>query len=343
MKTLVNLAIVGAGKAGANHAAAFAACGRARITRVVSRTAESARKLAEAVSTPEYGDRLEDVLEDPRIDAVVVASPDKYHHGQAAAALRKGKHVLVEKPMCRSAEEARDMIAAARETGALLMVGFVERFNHPFAEAIRRIDEGEIGRPVMILARRCHTKAVVRGRSWLNDEETGGVLSYAGTHNIDLVCRLMGSRPKRVYCESGKLVLPREQNFTDCAVMTFLFENGGIAALYESFGYPDTLPSNVDRSIEVLGDRGSLKIDMMDQPLTVYSGAAPVLIDSVTWPVTGGQIGGAIVEQARRFVSCILDGTQVPTPGETGLEAILIAAAAREAARTGRAVDIEGF
>jgi predicted dehydrogenase len=340
MKTLINIAIVGAGKAGTAHAGAFAVCGRARVVRVVSGSAESAGKLAEAAAVPRCGDRFEDVLEDPEVDAVVVASPDKFHHPQAAAALRKGKHVLVEKPMCRTEDEARDMIAAAREGGAVLMAGFVERFNHPFAEAIRRIDAGEIGRPVMILARRCHTKAVVRGRSWLNDEETGGVLSYAGTHNIDLICRLMGSRPRRVYCESGRLVLPREQNFTDCAVMTFLFENGGIAALYESFAYPDSLPSNVDRSVEVLGDKGSLKVDMMDQPLTLNSGPAPALVDSTTWPSVGGRPAGAVVEQARVFVSCILDGTPVPSSGEDGLRAIRIAAAAREAARTGRAVDI---
>jgi predicted dehydrogenase len=194
----------------------------------------------------------------------------------------------------------------------------------------------------MILARRCHTKAVVRGRAWLNDEQTGGVLSYAGTHNIDLTCTLMGSRPKRVYCESGRLVLPKEQNFTDSAVMTFLFENGGIASLYESFAYPDSLPANVDRSIEVLGDRGALKIDLMDQPLKVYGEAgAPLGVDSVTWPLVGERIGGAIFEQARHFLSCIRNRTEVLTPGEDGLEAIKIAAAAREAARTGVAREIE--
>lgn len=341
MKDTVNIAIVGAGKAGAAHAAAFSVCGRAKVVRIASRTEESARRLAETLPGADYGASPEDVLEDPRVDAVVIASPDKFHHPQALAALRRGRHVLVEKPMCRTTGEARELIDAARRAGVVLQAGFVERFNHPFAEAKRRIDSGEIGRPVMILARRCHTKAVVRGRSWLNDEETGGVLSYAGTHNIDLVCWLMGSRPKRVYCESGRLVLPREQNFTDCAVMTFLFENGGIAALYESFAYPDSLPQNVDRSIEVLGDGGSLKIDMLDQPLTLYSGAAPALCDSITWPFMNGRAGGAVVEQARHFVSCVLDGTPVLTPGGTGLDAIRVAAAAAEAARTGIARTID--
>ena len=160
----LHIAIVGAGKAGTIHAGAFSGCGRAEVVRVVSRTRESARKLAETLPGAAYGTGLDEALDDPRVGAVVVASLDRFHHPQAAAALRRGKHVLVEKPMCRTGEEARDLIAAAREAGVVLMAGFVERFNHPFAEAKRRIDAGEIGRPVMILARRCHGKAVVRGR-----------------------------------------------------------------------------------------------------------------------------------------------------------------------------------
>lgn len=336
----LKIAVVGAGKAGAAHGAAFCACGRAEVVRVVSRTRESARRLAEALPGASYGTDLDEALEDPRVDALVVASPDALHHPQTLAALKKGKHVLVEKPMCRTEGEAREMIAAARDGGLVLMAGFVERFNHPFAEAKRRILAGEIGRPVMILARRCHGKAVVRGRDWLNDGETGGVLSYAGTHNIDLIRWFMDSPVRRVYSESGRLVLPPEQRFTDCAVMTFLFANGGIAALYESFAYPDNLPQNVDRSIEILGEAGCIKVDMLDQPLVVYGSGNPVLGDSVTWPHFGGIIGGAVLNQARSFAACVLDGLPVPTPGEAGLEAVRIAAAAAEAARTGRAVEL---
>ena len=123
----LHIAIVGAGKAGTIHAGAFSGCGRAEVVRVVSRTRESARKLAETLPGAAYGTGLDEALDDPRVGAVVVASPDRFHHPQAAAALRRGKHVLVEKPMCRTGEEARDLIAAAREAGVVLMAGFVER------------------------------------------------------------------------------------------------------------------------------------------------------------------------------------------------------------------------
>jgi len=337
MNDTVNIAVVGAGKAGTGHALAFSGCPGARVVRIMSRTVESARRLARLCGAEATGTDLDEVCRDPGVDAVVVASPDRFHHGQVVAAARAGKHVLCEKPMCRDEADAVEMIRAAREAGVVLMVGLVERFNHPYSEAKRRIEAGEIGRPAMILARRCHRSSVIRGRGWVNDEETGGVLNYAGTHNIDLVCWLMGSEPARVYSESGRLVLDREQRFTDSVVMTIRFDGGGIGCLYESFGYPDAYPSSVDRSLEVLGDSGVLQVDLMSQPLTVITGRHVERADSLTWPLRGDRIGGAIRAQAEHFVACILEGGPVLTSGEAGLLSIRVASAAARAAETGQA------
>jgi len=339
MDTPLGIAIVGAGKAGTNLAQAFAACPGAAVVRVVSRTDASARRLAEALGIDRCGTRLDEALADADVHAVVVATPDKLHAEQAIAAARAGRHVLCEKPMCRTEAEAEAMTAAASDAGVTLMVGFVERWNQPCVEAKARIDAGEIGTPVMILARRCHPKALVRGRDWLNDDETGGVLNYAGTHNIDLVCWLMADQPERVYAEMGQLVL-EGRNFTDCVVMTFRFARGGIATLYESFAYPHPYPHGVDRSVEVLGTEGALMVDFMRQPLAVHASEGYKLADSVTWPRRGAQLGGAIAAEAEHFVRAIREGTPVQTPGETGLLTIRLANAAREACRTGRAVSV---
>ena len=340
MKTPLGIAVIGAGKAGTNLSHALATCPDAAVVRIVSRTEASARRLADALGIDRFGTDLAEALADPAVDAVIVATPDKFHCEHAVAAARAGKHVLCEKPMCRSEAEAEQMIAAAADAGVKLMIGFTERYNQPCAEAKARIDAGEIGTPVMIHARRCHPKALVRSRDWLTDAETGGVLNYAGTHNIDLVCWLMGRRPVRVYAEMGQLVLDKTQSFTDCAVMTFLFEHGGIATLYESFAYPEPYPHGVDRSIEVLGTTGCLLVDLMRQPLTLHTPDGARLADSCTWPRMNGQLGGAIVAEATHFVRAVLDDTPVLTPGETGLLTIRIANAAREAATTGRAVAV---
>ena len=339
MSDSLGIAIVGAGKAGTNLGLAVRACPDAEVVRVMSRTSTSAKKLASAVGAKRYGIDLHQVLADGEVAAVMIATPDKFHCEQTVAAVRAGKHVLCEKPMCRSVPEAEAMIRAAEEARVTLMIGFAERFNQPCLEAKRRIDAGEIGRPVMILARRCHPKSLVRGRDWLNDNETGGILNYAGTHNIDLICWFMNSKPIRVFAEMGQLVL-KGQNFTDCAVMTFRFENDGVATLYESFAYPDPYPHSVDRSIEILGTQGSLTVDLMRQPLGVHAKEGYQIADAITWPTISGEMGGAILAEVRHFVLSIREHKPVMTPGETGLRATRLAEAACEAFRTGRAVSV---
>jgi predicted dehydrogenase len=217
------------------------------------------------------------------------------------------------------------------------MVGFTDRFNQPCLEAKKRIEGGEIGAPRMILARRCHPRSVVRGRKWLNDRETGGVLNYAGTHNIDLICWYMGGSPERVHGEMGQLVLGG-QDFTDCAVMTFKFPDGGIAVLYETFAYPENYPHGVDRSLEIMGEKGVMRIDLMSQPLQIHTASGYAVADSLTWPQGSHGLEGALRAEVEHFLNCIREGTAPLTGGEQGLLAIRIAEAARQASESGHAV-----
>jgi myo-inositol 2-dehydrogenase/D-chiro-inositol 1-dehydrogenase/scyllo-inositol 2-dehydrogenase (NAD+) len=334
----IGIGIVGAGKAGSNFAQVLLGLHeQARIIGFCTAHAETAREAADRFEARVGTDDLAQLLGKKDVDAVIVASPDRYHCEQVVAAAQAGKHVLCEKPMCRNVDEAERMIAACRDSGVILMVGFTDRFNQPCLEAKRRIDAGEIGDPRMILARRCHPRSVVRGRRWLNDGETEGVLNYAGTHNIDLICWYMGGAPERVHGEMGQLILTG-QDFTDCAVMTFKFPDGGIAALYETFAYPENYPHGVDRSIEILGDRGVIKIDLMSQPLMIHTAEGYALGDSLTWPRSNRGLDGALRAEVEHFLDCIREGTKPMTGGEEGNLAIRIAAAARRASESGQSV-----
>lgn len=335
----IGIGIVGGGKAGRNFALAIRCCADAEVRAFCTRYEASAREAAEFCGAPGWTADYEVLLNDPEIQAIIVASPDEFHCEHTVRATRAGKHVLCEKPMCRSLEEADRMIREARENGVILMVGFTERYSHPCAEARRRIDAGEIGTPRMVLARRCHPLSVVRDRDWLNDEATGGVLNYAGPHNIDLICWFMGGAPTRVYAEMGQLVL-KDRDFTDCAVMTFRFPNGSIAALYETFAYPGAYPHGVDRNIEVLGETGVLHIDFMSQPLKAFTGSGYQVADSITWPMGENGIQGTLLAEVEHFAGCVKEGRAPLTTGEDGKLAIRIALAARKAADTGRAIRI---
>lgn len=331
----IRIAIVGAGKSGDTHAQAFSQFDEIIIERAMSNTDERLKQFASKYSIPKYSLDYNDVVRDATIDAVIIASPDKYHYEQVLAAIKAGKHVLCEKPLCRTAAEAEHLVEEAEKAGIVFMVGFVERFNHPFYEAKLRIQRGEIGKPSMILLRRCHKKNIVRGRKWLNDQETGGVLFYTGTHNIDLMCWLMDSEPHRIFCESGQLIMDKSQNFTDSVVVTVQFKNGAIGALYESFGYPDAFPFGADRSVEIIGNAGCLKVDIMQQPLTIYTDSTTQLVDSLVGPRILNRGTGAWVEQARNFIDGISKGQAVSASGKAGLLSIKIAELADRAFRTG--------
>jgi predicted dehydrogenase len=334
----IGIGIVGAGKAGSNFARTLQGLSeRVRLIGFCTAHRNTARQAARSFEAQVGTADLSELLDRADVEAVIVASPDRYHCEQVIAAAEAGKHVLCEKPMCRNVEEAERMIAACRNNGVALMVGFTDRFNQPCLEAKRRIDAGEIGAPRMILARRCHPRSVVRGRRWLNDRETGGVLNYAGTHNIDLICWYMGGAPERVYGEMGQLIL-EGQDFTDCAVMTFKFPNGGIAALYETFAYPENYPHGVDRSVEILGDRGVIKIDLMSQPLAIHTAEGYSLADSLTWPQSSRGLDGALRAEVEHFLDCIHEGRAPMTGGEEGMLAIRIASAARRASESGQSV-----
>ncbi|MBT3377023.1 MAG: Gfo/Idh/MocA family oxidoreductase [Lentisphaerae bacterium] len=335
MAETLRVALAGAGKAGSLLARAFHHHPRAAVTRICSGSDASARVLAGELGVHDFGSMYSDVAADPAVDAVVVASPNAFHCEQTVSALRAGKHVYCEKPMANSVAEAETMLAAASESGRTLMLGFTERFNQPVLEAKSRIEQGEIGQPVMLLARRCHPKFIVRGRSWLNDRETGGVINYVGTHNLDLVCWLLDSQPERIYAETGRLVLPPEQEFTDSAVMTLRFRNGAIATLYESFGYPDPYPAGCDRSLEILGTKGAMTIDLMRQPLSVFSPTGTSVGDAVTWPWSAGPPEGAVAAIVDHFVEAVLDSKPVLTSGAAGMQAMVLATAASRAGATG--------
>ena len=135
----IGIGIIGAGKAGRNFALALKDSKEARIIDFCTCHERTAREAAQKFGASRWTDDLSGLLRDPEVDAVIVASPDEYHCEQVVDAAQAGKHVLCEKPMCRTVEEADRMIAAAEKNGVVLMVGFTDRFNQPCLEAKKRI------------------------------------------------------------------------------------------------------------------------------------------------------------------------------------------------------------
>lgn len=183
---------------------------------------------------------VEDLCTDPAVEAVYVASPHQFHVRHVGLAAAAGRHVLVEKPMALTLEDARAMIAAAEQGGIQLVVGHSHGFDAPYLRTRALIDSGAYGRVRMINALN-FTDFLYRPRrpEELVTAEGGGAVFSQAPHQIEIVRLLGGGRVSRVRAATGIWDAARP---TEGAYSAFLtFEDGTFASLtYSGYGHFDT-------------------------------------------------------------------------------------------------------
>jgi phthalate 4,5-cis-dihydrodiol dehydrogenase len=191
---------------------------------------------------------------DPTVEAVYVATPHQHHAEHAIAAASHGKHVLVEKPMALTLEEASAMIAAAEEAGVFIVVGHSHSFDAPVLRAREIISGGSLGRVRMITAMN-FTDFLYRPRraEELDTASGGGVLFSQAAHQVDIVRLLGGGRVKSVRTAAGAWDPRRPTEGAYSSLLTF--EDGAFAALtYSGYGHFDA-----DELCDWVGETGRVK------------------------------------------------------------------------------------
>jgi myo-inositol 2-dehydrogenase/D-chiro-inositol 1-dehydrogenase/scyllo-inositol 2-dehydrogenase (NAD+) len=304
--------LVGAGRAGANHASHLTS-----VAGVFDSDAEAARTLAERHGVTAYAS-LEAGLE--AADAVVISTPTFTHCELALAALRAGRHVLCEKPMALDEAECEAMIAAAREAGVVLQIGFMRRFQPEFAEARRRIEAGDIGEPMVL-------KSLTRGPGlpppWAWEiERSNGMLAEVNSHDFDSVRWLAGSDIVRVYAETanhkGAARGVDAEGFYDNAVVALRFASGAIGTIDGTcpadYGYDARMEIVGSEGLLVIGDvRGQALLEVRDRDVGVV---APT---HRTWP---DRFEAGYRAQMRAFLEAAQTGSAPAVSGEDGLAAV---------------------
>lgn len=202
--------------------------------------------------------RYEDILEDPDIDAVYIATPPGSHAFYALEAARHGKAVYVEKPMARTVEEAQTMVRACRDAGVPLFVAYYRRGQPRFLKAKELIESGALGevRSFQYLFA-CPVPGEDPARPWLLSREFagGGLLYDIGSHMIDSIIFLLGE-PVEVLGRSNNLSRARDTDDLSSALMRFA--SGVQGTLQLSFNAAQT----IDR-LWISGSRGSLTLSIM--------------------------------------------------------------------------------
>jgi phthalate 4,5-cis-dihydrodiol dehydrogenase len=167
-------------------------------------------------------DSVENLCADASVEVVYIATPHQLHARHAIAAAKRGKHVLVEKPMALTLEDCRAMIAAARDAGVYLIVGHSHSFDAPIQRARQIIQSGALGRVRMISALN-YTDFLYRPRrpEELDTAAGGGVVFNQAAHQVDIVRLLAGSRVRSVRAMTGAWDAARPTEGAYSALLTF--------------------------------------------------------------------------------------------------------------------------
>src|SRR5690242_12380102 len=191
----LNIGVIGLGAIGQKHCSAIAVLERAKLCAVADINEKVLSSTAAQYSATPYAD-VKELLKHPGLDAVVVATPDDLHRDACVLAAQAGKHVLVEKPIATTEEDAQAIIDAAETAGVKLMVGFTLRFSLHYMQARKAASDGTLGDLVSIYARRENVISQpdrLKGRC--------GVLMFLGPHDFDALRWIVGSEPVSIYTQ----------------------------------------------------------------------------------------------------------------------------------------------
>ncbi len=333
MAALVNVGVIGLGRMGQLYARILATQISGARLFAVSEVSEQARQqfAGQYDVSRVFADPYE-LLSQPELEAVVIATPTSTHHDLVMAAARAGKAIFCEKPLALDPKENVVMIAEAEKAGVPLQVGFMRRFDAGYRRAKKLIDEGQIGTPVTF-------KSLSRDpfcppKNYLDPKQNGGLIIDMGIHDFDLARWLMGSEVERVSGEGTTLVcedLKAAGDF-DNAVVIMRFVNGALGHVEASrnafYGY--------DIRTEVLGSEGAVMIGAQQHTpvlLLTRSGAQHDVM-----PYLMERFGDAYRAQLQHFVECVQTGQTPSVGGYDALAALKIGIAAHRACGTQESV-----
>ena len=182
---MIGIAVIGAGAFGQKHMDAIAQIDDAEVITIMGRREEQIRGIAEQFGIANYTTDFDEAINTPGVDAVIIASPTQLHAQQGIAAMRAGKHVMIEIPMCDSVADAEALCKAQKETGMVAMAGHTRRFNPSHQWVHNKIVAGDLNIQQMDVQtyffRRTNTNAKGEPRSW-----TDHLLWHHACHTVDL-------------------------------------------------------------------------------------------------------------------------------------------------------------
>src|SRR5918999_929314 len=319
----IRIGVAGLGYWGPNLARNFATIDGCELAWCCDASAPARERWAPAFPSARFTGELDDLLADERLDAVVLATPVPTHGALAERVLRAGKHCFVEKPLAQSVAEAEGAVAAAADSGRLLMVGHLLEY-HPGVARLKEIaDSGELGQIHYLYTNRLNL-GVLR-----SDENA---LWSLGAHDVSVVLFLADEEPSEIEARGESYMRPGIED----VVFGFLrFPSGLAAHLHLSW-----LDPHKERRFTVVGARRMATFDDMDleRKVTVYDKGFDQSAGNWGEYITrSGDIWSPSVPnreplalECEHFVACVREGLTPQSDGRSGLRVVRVLAALQE-------------
>ena len=328
----VRVGVIGLGWFGETHVNTYKGVYGAEVaavcTRRPDRLAEIAKKYDVAKTYTDYND----MLADPDIDAVSICTHAKDHLAPMLAAMKSGKHILLEKPMSNRIEDCDRILEESKNCSQNIMIGHICRFENDYAVARDQILSGRIGDIVSIYSRRN-----VGGARAFSHLQVLSSITGDAVHDIDIMNWIVGKKAKSVY---GMATTTRNDIPNPDVGWVNIKYDGGVLAVAEScWNLPDGSPFPIDAKMEIVGTKGVIYICDPSQPLIIDDGTKREIQETVYWPVVHGKVAGALHQELQYFIDCIIKGEKPTiTTLEESREVIKICNAAEESAKTGKVI-----
>ncbi|MHC4128604.1 MAG: Gfo/Idh/MocA family protein [Planctomycetota bacterium] len=354
----LGIGIIGAGGVAALHAGAVASAGL-RLAGVCDVDLDRARALAAKYPPAEATGSADELLADPGVAAVVVATPNVLHKDLAMAALGAGKDILLEKPMAMSVGECDEIIAARQQTQRLVQLGFVCRCAPAAVAARRLLEAGRLGRIYHVKASIYRRRGIPGLGRWFTTKARsgGGVLVDLGVHLIDLALHLTGHpRPARAsaVCTStfGSPIdryafenmwggPPDPQGVFDVedAATALVRFDGGLSMELNAFWAADLSEDRMRSQIVLLGDKGGCCLDLWNNDLILTTEQEGRLADVPEALPEGDAWAAAWTQQAETFARNVAGRTPPEASAEDGRAVQTMLEVLYRSAAEGREVD----
>jgi len=330
----VKMAVIGVGVMGETHIRAVQRDARAELVAICDVSRARLEEMQRRYGVPNAYTDAREMFRAHKLDGVVIATSDQYHVEPVRVAAENGAHIMLEKPIATTIEDAETIIETASKAGVKLMLGFTLRFTPAYVAIHDRVVRGELGELTMAYAKRAVSRLEARrlgGRLTVN--------SYLSIHDVDTILWNFGTEVESIYSTRGDFILKDELNTPDYYWNVLKFRSGATAVAHSLWSLPTGLPYYAQFEFTVHGTRASAHLDVYGQWLSI---ADDVHTESPDFLYGMGEpTAGAYRLEDEHFVECIIKDQQPIVGGIDGLNSLKVILAAEESIRTGLPVPLQ--